>query len=223
MLNKSPAPTADEAAERARAKKKAQARASLLRQTLRYHWISAAISLVGMLLFAITGITLNHATQIKAEPQTTTREGVIPETLRPELKAAEAKGGELPASIRKWLSQEMQVKAPAGPVEWSPGEAYVAMPGPGRDGSVTIDTEAGEVAYERTERGWVAYLNDLHKGRNTGPAWAWFIDIFAVACVVFCVTGLIVLQIHSKARPSTWPLVGAGLLIPLLLAIFLIH
>jgi uncharacterized protein len=223
MLTKTPSPARNAAAEKARAKKRAQARASLLRQTLRYHWISAAISLVGMLLFAITGVTLNHATQIKAEPQTVTREGVLPEALRGELKAAEARAAALPASTRQWLAQEMKVKAPASAVEWSPGEAYVGLPGPGRDGSLTIDTGTGDVAYERTDRGWVAYLNDLHKGRNTGPAWAWFIDIFAAACVVFCVTGLIVLQIHSKARPSTWPLVGAGLLIPLLLAMFLIH
>lgn len=223
-MTRPPYPTPEDAAQRARAKKKAQFRASLLRQTLRYHWISAAISLIGMLAFAITGVTLNHATQIKAEPKTVAREAILPESLRSELQAAEAKGGALPPATRDWLEKEMQVNAPAtSPVEWGPGEAYVAMPGPGSDASLTIDTVAGQVAYEHTSRGAIAYLNDLHKGRNTGPAWAWFIDLFAAACVVFCVTGLIVLQIHSKARPSTWPLVGAGLLIPLLLAVFLIH
>ncbi|PZQ62571.1 MAG: hypothetical protein DI570_10370 [Phenylobacterium zucineum] len=194
-----------------------------MRQTLRWHWISAALSLVGMLLFAATGITLNHAGQIKAQPKTVARDGVLPENLRGDLRRAEAAEGQLPPAIRAWLSKELQVKAPAGPVEWAPGEAYVPLPGPGSDGGVTIDTATGDVAFERTERGAIAYLNDLHKGRNTGPAWAWFIDIFAAACVVFCVTGLILLQLHSKARKSTWPLVGAGLLIPLLLAIFLIH
>lgn len=212
-----------EAEERARAKKRAQARAALMRQTVRWHWISAALSLVGMLLFAATGITLNHAGQIKAEPRTTARDGVLPEALRADLRRAEAASGELPPAVRAWLANELQVRAPAGPVEWAPGEAYVALPGPGSDGGLTLDTATGDVAYERTERGAIAYLNDLHKGRNTGPAWAWFIDIFAAACVVFCVTGLILLQLHSKARKSTWPLVGAGLVIPLLLALFLIH
>jgi hypothetical protein len=209
--------------ERARAKRRAQVRAGFLRQTLRWHWISAAICLVGMLLFAVTGVTLNHAGQIMAKPQTVTREGAMPEPLRADLRKAETTKGQLPASTRQWLGRAMKINAPAGPVEWSPGEAYVALPGPGADGWVTIDTATGEVAYERTERGWIAYLNDLHKGRNTGPAWSWFIDIFAAACVVFCVTGLLLLQLHSKARPSTWPLVGAGLVIPLLLALFLIH
>lgn len=211
------------AAERAKAKKRAVARAAFLRQTLRWHWISAAICLIGMLLFAITGITLNHAGAIMARPQTVERGGELPADLRPALKAAEAAKGDLPAATRAWLARDLKIKAPAGPVEWSSGEAYVAMPGPGSDAWVTIDTDGGAVAYERTERGWIAYLNDLHKGRNTGPAWIWFIDIFAAGCVVFCVTGLLLLQLHSKARPSTWPLVGVGLVIPLLLALFLIH
>ena len=81
----------------------------------------------------------------------------------------------------------------------------------------------GKVEAETTWRGWVSYLNDLHKGRNTGDAWFWFIDAFAVACVVFTLTGLLLLQLHARHRPSTWPLVGASLAIPLLLALFLIH
>lgn len=212
------------AAVRARAKKKAQARASFLRQTLRWHWISAAVSLVGMLLFSLTGITLNHADVIKAEPKTVTQDGQLPAQLLPELKTAQAAQGEVPESARSWLRKELDVVVPSGrPVEWSDAEAYVALPGPGSDAWVTLDADSGVVAYERTDRGWISYLNDLHKGRNTGVAWKWFIDIFAIACLVFCITGLLLLQLHAKARPSTWPLIGAGLLIPLLLALFLIH
>ena len=69
----------------------------------------------------------------------------------------------------------------------------------------------------------VSYLNDLHKGRNTGTAWSWFIDLFAIASLVFAMTGLVLLWLHSHRRPSTWPLVGFGLLVPLLLALFFIH
>lgn len=211
------------AAEKARAKRRAQKRAAFLRQVVQWHWISAAVCLVGMLLFAVTGITLNHAADIRAEPKTVTREGDLPTGLLSALQAAEAGGGELPAEVRRWLSDEMKVKAPAGPVEWSAGEAYVALPGPGSDGWVTLETQTGAVAYEHTDRGWIAYLNDLHKGRNTGTAWAWFIDIFAVASIVFSITGLLLLQLHAHARKSTWPLVGLGLVIPVLLALFLIH
>ena len=43
-------------------------RAFWLRQMRQWHWISAAVCLIGMLLFAVTGITLNHSGTIEARP-----------------------------------------------------------------------------------------------------------------------------------------------------------
>ena len=86
-----------------------------------------------------------------------------------------------------------------------------------------LDRETGAVEYERTRRGWISYFNDLHKGRNAGPAWGWFLDIFAVACLVFCITGLFLLYLHGRQRRMTWPMVGLGLLVPLLIALLFIH
>ena len=50
--------------------------------TLRkWHWISSALCLVGMLLFAVTGITLNNARLIPAQPIVTTIETELTPTL----------------------------------------------------------------------------------------------------------------------------------------------
>jgi len=113
--------------------------------------------------------------------------------------------------------------APEAPVEWTGEEAYIALPRPGGDGWLSIDTTSGNVLHESTARGAVAYLNDLHKGRNAGTAWSWFIDIFALATVVFCITGLILLQLHSHNRRITWPLIIGGFFTPLLLVLLFIH
>jgi len=199
-------------------------RAFWLRQMRQWHWISAAICLVGMLLFAITGITLNHAAGIEAKPRVEMRSATLPADLRDQLKAMMQKGkGDVPAAVSDWISRQIAVVIASREAEWSPQEIYVALPRPGGDAWLTIDRASGDIEYERTDRGWISYLNDLHKGRNTGAAWSWFLDIFAVACVVFCVTGLVLLQLMAHGRPSTWPIVGAGLIIPLLLAIFFIH
>ena len=45
-----------------------QRRGFWLRTLHQWHWISSAVCLIGMLLFAITGITLNHASKIEATP-----------------------------------------------------------------------------------------------------------------------------------------------------------
>ena len=72
---------------------------------------------------------------------------------------------------------------------------------------LAIDRETGLVEYETT-RGAISYLNDLHKGRNTGLGWAIFLDVFSLATIFFCLTGLWLLQIHSGKRAITWPLTG---------------
>ena len=46
------------------------ARSFWLKQLHSWHWISAAVSLTGMILFAVTGITLNHAASIPGDPVT---------------------------------------------------------------------------------------------------------------------------------------------------------
>lgn len=194
-----------------------------LRTLHQWHWISSALCLVGMLLFAFTGITLNHAAQIEASPKVTQQTGTLPETLRETLADAEDGERPLPPALRQWLRQQFGLTVGERSAEWSLGEIYLALPRPGGDAWLSIDTELGDVEYERTDRGWVSYLNDLHKGRNTGTAWAWFLDVFAVACLVFCITGLFLLHMHARQRLATWPLVGLGLVVPLLLAILFIH
>ncbi|MBB4633181.1 hypothetical protein GGQ98_002811 [Sphingosinicella soli] len=195
-----------------------------MKQLHTWHWMSSAISLVGLLLFTITGITLNHAAEIEAKPVIEERTAQLPADLLAGLasKDGEAERAPLPAPVAAWVADTFAVKV-RGEAEWSADEAYLALPRPGGDGWVAIDRATGEVTAESTDRGWISYLNDLHKGRNSGTAWKWFIDIFAGACLVFAFTGLFLLQLHAAKRPSTWPIVGVGLLIPVLIALIFIH
>ncbi|MCV0370489.1 PepSY-associated TM helix domain-containing protein [Filomicrobium sp.] len=195
-----------------------------LRHLHRWHWISAAISLVGMMLFAITGITLNHARQIEAGPQVTSREGTLPPALLKELATKEGeKERPLPDSVQDWLSRELSISVGERAAEWSEQEVYVSLPRPGGDAWLTIDRAQGAVLYEVTNRGWISYLNDLHKGRNAGLVWSLFIDAFAAACLIFCFTGLFLLQMHAVRRPSTWPMVGVGIAVPVAILLLFVH
>ena len=210
-------------------------RAYWLKTLHEWHWVSSAICLVGMLLFAVTGFTLNHAGQIEAKPKVASAQAQLPAdllgSLRQSAERAQQKAGAqpaltepLPESVDRWAEAEFKIGAMQGAVvEWSADEAYVPLPRPGGDAWLRIDLADGGAEYESTDRGWISYLNDLHKGRNAGPAWSWFIDIFAGACLVFCVTGFFILQMHAGRRPMTWPMVGLGLLVPCLLALLLVH
>lgn len=204
-------------------------RAYWLKTLHEWHWVSSAICLVGMLLFSVTGFTLNHASSIEAKPRISSQSAKVDDALRSRLarRATEfgARGGkaELPADLQHWLRDRFGIDAAGREAEWSADEIYLSLPRAGGDAWMRLALADGEAEYELTDRGWLSYLNDLHKGRNTGAAWSWFIDIFAIAALVFSITGLFILKMHAANRPFTWPMVGMGLVIPLLLALLLIH
>lgn len=193
------------------------ARFGTLRQ---WHWVSSALCLAGMLLFAVTGITLNHAGQIEARPNTHTIEEHMPKALLVQLhRPADV----LPTEAQRWLEQTVGKRLDWQALEWSDEELYLPLPRPGGDGWLSVDLDSGALLYEVTDRGWIAYFNDLHKGRHTGVLWSWFIDLFAAVCVLFSLTGLWLLVRQAGRQPLTWPLTLAGALIPLLLMLLFIH
>ena len=96
-----------------------------------------------------------------------------------------------------WAEEAFDLSLRGATAEWSDEELYLSAPGPGRDAWVSIDRASGAAKYETTDRGWVAYFNDLHKGRNTGIAWTIFIDVVAAAVLFFSLTGLVLLWIQA--------------------------
>jgi hypothetical protein len=201
-------------------------RAVWLRQLHQWHWISSALCLMAMLLFAVTGFTLNHASQIEAKPSVTRLSRELPPPLRDRL-AAFARGhvdarAPLPPALADWAAREFPVSVGDVAAEWSEDDAYLALPRPGGDAWLRIGLD-GRAEYESTDRGWISYLNDLHKGRNAGAVWSWFIDAFAIACLVFCITGFLILYYHAGNRRATWPVICLGLVLPAVLALLFVH
>ena len=75
-----------------------QRRGFWLRTLHQWHWISSAVCLIGMLLFAITGITLNHASRIEANPQVTNHTAQLPAPLLATLVDGSDGNAPLPAA-----------------------------------------------------------------------------------------------------------------------------
>lgn len=189
-----------------------------------WHWISGAVCLVGMCLFALTGITLNHAADIPANRVVNAVETEASQEVVDAFRALAPDEITIPQQLVAHMASMHDVAIPRSlQGEWDGVEFYAAWPGPGADSWVALDVELGIITYENVDRGWIAYFNDLHKGRNTATAWRWFIDAFALACVVFSVTGLLLLMRHSAHRASTWPITALGVLIPFVILLLFVH
>ncbi|WP_286233663.1 PepSY-associated TM helix domain-containing protein [Thalassotalea sediminis] len=191
-----------------------------------WHWVSSALCLIGMFGFAITGITLNHAADITITPTITTIEAKLPKRLLDDLKATAQDNPSAipPRALSFWLAQTHDLKLSThAAAEWSTDELYIVHAGPGKDTWLAVDFYSNELSYESTDRGWIAYFNDLHKGRDSGNAWGWFIDAFSVASVIFCLTGLILLYRQKNHRWMTWPVTVLGAIIPAILLMVFVH
>ena len=89
----------------------------------------------------------------------------------------------------------------------------IVFKGPGYSADVFIDRNSGAYSLTEIKTGAVAILNDLHKGRDSGTAWSWVIDISAVLMIFVSVTGLALLFYLKKRRRSGLIVTLAGFLL----------
>lgn len=117
----------------------------------------------------------------------------------------------LPLAAATWIANRFDLDLRSRSAEWSADEVFVSRPRAGGDAWVRVTLPEGSVEFESTDRGWISLLNDLHKGRNTGGAWSWFIDLFAVAILVFCLTGFFHHEVTCGQSAFHLASVGVGI------------
>ncbi|PSV50137.1 peptidase [Photobacterium indicum] len=180
-------------------------------------YISMALLLV-VLFFSVTGITLNRPEIfVKSEPDS--REQVL--SLPADLFQS-VKGPFVPnePAIVDYLTKHAQLSGKPSALqvfteiedgELIEGEISMDYKGPGYNVAVFIDMLAREAVVEKSHYGLVAVLNDLHKGRNSGDVWKWFIDITALLMVLFVLTGVCLLVPKKKTFNTAikWTLFGS--------------
>lgn len=191
-------------------------------QLRQWHWISSALCLAIMLLFAATGITLNHPGIFEVEPLSELREVSLPAALAARLSAVED-GSVIPDREAQDIRDAIGVSVAGRPASVEYGEMTIDLARPGVDALLAIDLDGKTAAFEQIDRGPVAVLNDLHMGRDAGFVWGVLIDVAAVTCVIFCLTGFGLLWLQARRRKTTWPLVSLGVVVPAISYLIFVH
>jgi hypothetical protein len=197
-------------------------RAFWSRQLRQWHWISSAVCLVLMLMFALTGVTLNHADVFESKGEPLVREVALPGALQQRLSRLPPQAV-VPDAVATEIRRLTGADVTARKAENQYGEIVFDLAAPGQDRVLTVDLNAATMTYEVTDRGLVALFNDLHKGRHSGSAWKLLIDLSAAFFVVFALTGFGLLWLHARTRISTWPLTALGLVAPIVVFLLLVH
>ncbi|WP_370979786.1 PepSY-associated TM helix domain-containing protein [Agaribacterium sp. ZY112] len=188
--------------------------ASLIKFCRTVHWISSAIALIGVLFFALTGLTLNHPEWFAGKRSSQYQELQLDEAWLSRFSiSSEAEAFQ---QLTQFVNQQWSLPVPTN-IDRDEFEWVMDYQRPGGVSTVVLDLEVGLLTYEKESDGVIALINDLHKGRHSGLVWSLFIDVSAILALVFALSGLVLLWAYCKKRPSTWPLVLAGLAVPLVI------
>lgn len=169
------------------------------------HLYASMLGLCATLLFAVTGLTLNHADWFESgEPVTRAIDG--------ELPPARLGGSVDKLAIAEDLRAAHALQGRVGEFAVDDDECLVIWKGPGYSADATITRATGRYHIEESRRTWLAVLDDLHKGRDCGPGWALVIDASAVVLTILSATGLWLLFYIRKRRRNGLLVALAGTL-----------
>ena len=181
------------------------------------HWgllLHIYISMAGftlVLLFGVTGLTLNHEDFGLGQPVVTSSTITLP---------AEALVNPDRAGLGGRLREMLGLRAPITDYHEDADQIQVTFAAPGHRTVVTVDRTQRTGAVEAEARGLLGKLDDLHKGFDSGPAWSWIIDITAILLSLSAVTGMVTLLSLRHRRKSG--LLVAALGIVTIAALYLI-
>lgn len=174
------------------------------------HVYTSMVSLIVVLFFAGTGVTLNHPDWLAGE-RTDEAAGTLPSTWKTArgidwLVVAEHLRGA--HGVHGVVADRME----------DDRQGALTFRAPGYSADCFIDVREGTYRLTVSYQGAVGVLNDLHRGRDAGRAWAWLIDVAGVLLVLLSLTGLGLLFYLRKVRAKALLAMAAGAAVVVALA-----
>lgn len=164
-------------------------------------WIHIYLSMASFAIlafFAITGLTLNHADAFSSKRSKTV-------SIKGKVDLEWVKPGKTEVArleLVEFLRKTHGVQAVLSDFRSEDTQCALSFRGPGYSADVFVSRDDGSYELNETRLGWIAVINDLHKGRDTGRVWSWVIDASAVLMTVVSLSGLALLAFIKRRRLS---------------------
>ncbi|MDB5022719.1 MAG: hypothetical protein JWP78_474 [Mucilaginibacter sp.] len=182
------------------------------------HIYLSMVSFVIILFFAVTGLTLNHAEWFEGKQQIKKYDGKVQlRWIKVKDTAAIAK-----LEIVQFLKHKHQINGDVSDFIVDDNQCSVSFKGPGYSADAFINRDNGRYTITETSLGFVAVINDLHKGRDAGKRWPYLIDIAAIFLTLLSLTGIIMMCFMKKKRINGFVLLIAGAFLCYLVYYFLV-
>lgn len=170
-----------------------------------------------LLFFTFTGVTLNHGDLfVKSNVEAKSEIIKIPHSFFSSKKNIENLDED---KLLEYISDHSDVHGVASDLQVYTqyknekileGDISINYKSPGYDAVVYIDLKTETAEIEMTDYGFIAKLNDLHKGRNTGIFWKLFIDMIIVLITILVLAGVCLLIPKNKVMNNALKMTFLG-------------
>jgi hypothetical protein len=170
------------------------------------HIYLSMFGLIILLFFAVTGFTLNRVEWFAGDSEDR-------QTLTGEFPADVLARGDT-FEIVEHIRANFPVRGAVTSFQGEPDdyEVRVVFKRPGALAEAAIDRETHKIEVVIESYGAVAFVNDLHLGRDSGAGWKLAIDFTALLMVLVSLTGLVLIFTMRKGRTQRLITAGVGLL-----------
>lgn len=168
------------------------------------HVYVSMFALLTILFFGLTGLTLNHPDwTFGSDVRQSTVDGTLPDSVIVDDQL------EL-LLVSEYFRSEHAIGGEITAFDASPDRGTLNYRGPGYSADAQFEVDTLDYSINVQEEGFVAVMNDIHRGSDTGAAWTWVIDLSAGFLVVVAVTGLAIQFLMRKRRTRALIVAGAG-------------
>lgn len=170
-------------------------------------WLHIYLSMLSfgvLLFFAVTGLTLNHPDWFAAAQRS--------QQVKGKLNPAWVSGQVDKLAIVEHFRRQHRVAGALSDFRIEESQCSLSFKAPAYTADIFLDRSTGTYDFTETRLGLVALLNDLHKGRDSGRAWAWVIDLSAVLMTLVSLSGLVLIFYLQKRLVSGLVTLGGGAL-----------
>ena len=177
-------------------------------------WLSA-FAFLTLLFFSVTGLLLNHPEWFEPAKTEQTTQLILPESILKSIKQQENPSD----TILNYVRQQQNVVGRYQSSEVMDNEVMIRLESPAGATDIWVMVDTGETEITQKPASTVSMLNDLHRGKNSGLAWSWLIDISAIIVIALSLVGYI-LFLSIKTRLVTHLVLTAASLALIILLIW---
>lgn len=177
---------------------------------LRFHsllrWLHLYLSMISMLLilfFAVTGLTLNH-------PEWTFGEKDAQSEIHGTFPTAALSGPSVDwVTLDEFLRKTDGVHGSLTDHQATDGAGSLAFRAPGYTADCSFE-KTGEFTLTVVRSGFVGAMNDFHRGHDSGKAWPWVIDVCGATLSLIALTGIGLMLYLKRARRTALITLGVA-------------